>query len=80
MPLRRQGKSARNGEVEDTRIAGYLSDDEGQIAATHPFLECEERILGSFRERMHDAAAQNGRKAMPVRSASETYRRPILHP
>ena len=46
MPLRSEAQPARSREVERAGITGDLPDHAHKVAATHPFLDRKQRILG----------------------------------
>ncbi len=80
MPLRRQRQPARGGKIECARIARHLPDHAGEIAAPHPFLQREQRILRAVGADVNDAVAQGFGQAGTVGPPGQPHRRAILHP
>ncbi len=80
MPLHRQTEPPRGGEIERAGIAGDLSDHESQIAATQPFFQREQRVLGRLCGNVDQPVAQRCRQARLIRPPAQPDRPSILDP
>lgn len=78
--FRRKAEPARSGEVQHLRIADNLADNEGEITASHPFLQREQGILGLFGQNMDHPALQIGRHSRAIGIAAAPCRSTFLHP
>lgn len=78
--FRRKAEAARGGEIQHLRIADNLADNEGKVAASHPFLQCEQGILGLFGQDMDHPALQIGWHARAIGIAAALCRSAFLHP
>lgn len=75
-----QAQAARGREIQRPCIARDFSQHEGEIAATQPFFEREERIFRRARLDMHEAVSQPSREAGVVWPATKAHGRAVLHP
>jgi len=80
MFFRRKAKTARRGESQRLGIAHDLADDEGKIAAAHPFLDREQRILSRARRDMDQPVTQAPRQAVAANPPGAPQRLAVLHP
>lgn len=80
MPLRCKAEPARGNEGERPGIARQLADDESKLAATRPFFQREQRILGRLCRDMDQAVTQGQRQAGTIRPTSQAQRGSVLHP
>ncbi len=78
--FRRQAEAARGGKIERTRVARDLANHAGKVAASKPFLEREQGILGRSRFHMDQPVAQIGRQAMAAGTPAALHRAPVLDP
>ena len=79
-PLGGQHQPPRRGKIERLGIARYLPDDEGQGAASYPFLHRPERIGAVAGFDMEQARAQGCRQAVDIGTARAAHAFGILHP
>ncbi len=78
--FRRKAEAARSGEIQHLRVAHDLTDNEGEIAASHPFLQREQGILGLLGQHMDHPALQIGRHSRAIRVTAALCRSAFLHP
>ena len=80
MFLGRETQAARGGKIESARIARNLANDEGDVAASQPFLDRKQRILAAAGFDMDQTAAHSFWKSVEERPPASPDRLAILHP